>query len=139
MRSEIDTLAALRYGIFTAEDIRQRWMSNDNSKFTSLPNEVKICWLKLLRDRYVDEVFVEYRTDFLSQTNTYIGTVKDGGFPTRFTNFTVFTSFFLSFFLCANYPTATIGSYIFADEVVINNLAIDAELLNKAIKENING
>jgi hypothetical protein len=131
MTSECDTFIAIKYGIFTAEDIKQRWLTKDSSKFTSLPNEIKIRWIELLRDRYLNEVDVDMRDRFISVVNNYIFQARNGDF----TYFSYFFSFFPSFinsnpsfFAYTYYPEK------FTDEIM-DKLAIDAGILNKIIRE----
>ena len=131
--TETDTFTALKFGTFTAEDIKHRWITNDNSKFTSLPNEVKIRWIELLRDRYVGKVIPNIRIDFINKTNRYIELAKSGDYSSS--SFVSFFSF-VSFVSFGSY-TSFSASFSFGDftEEVMNNLAIDANLLNDAIKE----
>ena len=140
--SEADTFTALKFGIFTAEDIKHRWITNDNSKFVSLPNEVKVRWLELLRDRYVGKVIPERETEFFNKTNRYIELAKSGDYSSFYSSFyssasfSSFSSFFSSISSFSSFSSFS-SSYSEADftQDVMIELAIDASLLNDAIKE----
>ena len=126
--TETDTFTALKFGTFTAEDIKHRWVTNDNSKFVSLPNEVKVRWLELLRDRYVAEkVIPEKRTEFINEANQYIKRARSGDYSVPF-----FAPFTFSF---SSLSFGTLFSFSSFSEEVMNELAIDSKLLNDAIKE----
>ncbi len=45
------TFNKLKFGYFTTEDIKQRWITKDNSKFAALPIEIKLRWIDLLVER----------------------------------------------------------------------------------------
>ena len=139
---QFDTFAVLKFGTFTADDIKHRWITGNNSKFASLPNEVKIRWLELL-DRYVAEkVIPEKRTEFINKTNRYIELAKSGDYSSFYSSFyssasfSSFSSFFSSFCTLFSFGTFS-SSYSEADftQEVMNELAIDSKLLNKAIRE----
>ena len=137
--TETDTFTALKFGTFTAEDIKHRWVTNDNSKFVSLPNEVKVRWLELLRDRYVAEkVIPEKRTEFINEANQYIKRARSGDYSVSFVSFVSSFSSFFSFYSAFSFSSFSSSSYsISFTEEVMNELAIDSKLLNKAIRENI--
>ena len=138
--TETDTFAALKFGTFTADDIKHRWVTNDNSKFESLPNEVKVRWLELLRDRYVEKVIPERKTEFFNKTNQYIKRARSGDYSVPFFSFS-FPSFvsFVSFFSFSSISFFSFSSTSFSEadftQEVMNELAIDSSLLNDAIKE----
>ena len=132
--TETDTFTVLKFGTFTAEDIKQRWITNDNSKFTSLPNEVKVRWLELLRDRYAEKVIPERKTEFINEANRYIELAESGDYSSvSYASSFYFFSFFDTFYSSFS-SFCTLFSSSFSEELM-NNLAIDASLLNDAIKE----
>ena len=137
--TETDTFSALKFGTFTADDIKQRWITGDNSKFVSLPNEVKVQWLELLRDRHKSLVSSDMQDTFLKSVNSCIEKARNGNYAFSipfyssfylfsFSSFVSFTSFSTSFSTCVHY---------FTDDV-INELATDAGILNDIIKEHVN-
>jgi hypothetical protein len=78
----------------------------------------------------------ERQNQFIRRVNEYIEWVKSGNFPyfsfTSFSFSTAFTSFSFSFSSFSF--TSFSASFSFKKEVM-DNLVIDAELLNKAIRE----
>ena len=140
--SEADTFTALKFGIFTAEDIKHRWITNDNSKFVSLPNEVKVRWLELLRDRYLPEVSLDRQCEFLEEINSCIERPRNGDYSNR-PSISMFFSFgsgvdtlLYSFLSFSTFPSPFFSSFFTAK--IMNDLKIDAKLLNDAIKEYMN-
>ena len=128
--TEANTFATLKFGIFTADDIKQRWVTNNNSKFTSLPNEVRVRWLELLRDRYLSKISSVSQGEFLRTVNSCIEKAKDGDYGFSYSHSFFSFSLSYSFFSFATFSFAA----FFADEVM-NELKADAKLLNDAIKE----
>ena len=132
--TETDTFAALKFGTFTADDIKHRWLTNDNSKFTSLPNEVRVRWLELLRDRYVGKVIPERKTEFINKASQFIEKATSGDYSSvSYASYSYFfNSFSFTFYSFSPFPSFSSGD--FTEEVMIE-LATDAQLLNKAIRE----
>ncbi len=64
MINSAHTFNVLKYGYFTAEDIKQRWVTGDNSKFADLPIKVKLAWIDLLVMRYRPHMFKCEETNF---------------------------------------------------------------------------
>ena len=134
---QFDTFAVLKFGTFTADDIKHRWITGNNSKFASLPNEVKIRWLELLRDRYAGKVIPARKTEFINEANRHIEKAESGDYSDPFfASSTTFYSFvsFSSFCTLFSFYSVSFSSADFTQEVM-NKLAIDSKLLNKAIRE----
>jgi hypothetical protein len=140
MKTEFDTFAAIRYGYFTAEDIRRRWLTGDRSKFISLPLDIKVHWMELLCDRYADKVSNDNKKEFIEEANVYIDKARYGHFSSLFNSLILFfnTSFFFSIntFISPVLYSHGDAARFFTDEVM-RNLEMDVELLNKAIREYI--